>query len=311
MSRVGKPSYSVVITTYRRPRAVMAAVQLEQEATPGFELIVVDNDPDGSALKLVRGLAKTASIPVRIVHERRIGLANARNAGIAAAAGDFIAFVDDSQIVSARWLHHLARVQSDTNADLVFGAIYARLDEGEGRHRQFYETFFRRDPDHHEGTIDSVYDCRCSLVRAAALDERAPFTLDAYDEREAVDPFFARLRAQGAKIAWAASAWVWQTPPTDQLSMRYLLRSAYNLSREATVQMLADGSRNAGQAIMLFAAGMAQAAAFALVSLALFCARSKRRAFAYRRFADGMGRMLWSSVFRLRGPDLELVPVAD
>lgn len=313
MSRVGKPSYSVVITTYRRPHAVIAAAQavLDQEAAPDFELIVVDNDPDGSALKPVRALARASRIPLRIVHERRIGLANARNAGVAAAGGAFIAFVDDSQIVSARWLHHLARVQTETSADIVYGAIYARLDHNRGRHRQFYETFFTRDPDHHEGPIDSIYDCRCSLIRAAALDEAAPFTLDAHDERDAADPFFARLKGQGAAIAWAASAWVWQAPPADQLSMRYSLRSAYNLSRVATVQALAGGSRRAGRAVMLFVAGMAQAAAFAPVSLAMFCARSRRRAFAYRRFAEGMGRMLWASAFRLRGPDPELIPVAD
>lgn len=313
MSRTRKASYSVVITTYRRPRAVMAAAQsvLNQQSHPPFELIIVDNDPDGSALKSLRALAESSSIPVTVIHHRRIGLAGARNAGVAAAKGDFIAFLDDDQSLSPRWLHHLSRVQSETGADIVYGAIHAQLRRRSDRHLQFYEAFFTRDPDFQEGPIDRVYDCRCSLVRAEALATDAPFTLDAHDERDAVDPVFARMTEQGAAIAWAASAWVWQTPQLDQLSMRYALRSAYNLSRETTMQSLRDRSRRAGRALMFFWTGLAQALAFAPVSAALFCARSRRRAFAYRRLVEGLGRMMWFSAFRLRGPDLELLPVAS
>ncbi len=312
MSRVGKPSYSVVITTYRRPRAVVAAVQsvLDQELAPQFELIVVDNDPDGSALKGLRAIARDTKTPVRIVHERRIGLASARNAGVAAAQGSYIAFLDDNQVVSSRWLHHLARVQSETGADLVFGAIHARLSEASRRHNRFYETFFTRDPDHHEGPIDSIYDCRCALVRAALLPDRSPFELDGHDARDAVEPFLANQKSQGCTIAWAASAWVWQMPGADQLSMRYSLRSAYNLSRETTMRALAGGSRGVARGLAAFSAGLTQAVAFAPVALAMFCTRSRRRAFAYRRFVEGVGRMLWAPAFRLRGPDLELIPVA-
>ncbi len=92
--------------------------------------------------------------------------------------------------------------------------------------------------------------------------------------------------------------------------MRFALRAAYNLSREATVQALASGRRRALGAVLSFSAGLAQAIGFAPLALAMFCARSRRRAFAYRRFAEGMGRMLWPPSFRLRGPDLELIPVA-
>lgn len=290
----------------------MAAAQsvLDQESHPPFELIIVDNDPDGSALKPLHSLAARKSIQLTVIHHRRIGLAEARNAGVAAATGDFIAFLDDNQCVSPRWLHHLSRVQSETDADIVYGAIHAKLERRGKRHNQFYEDFFTRDPDFQEGLIDKAYDCRCSLVRAEALGCDAPFVLDAHDERDAVDPAFARLKDEGRKISWAASAWVWQTPQSDQLSMRYALRSAYNLSRETTVQALRSSSRGAARAIVCFWTGMVQALAYAPVSLALFCARSRRRAFAYRRFVEGLGRMMWSSVFRLRGPDLELLPVA-
>lgn len=283
---------------------------LKQERAPSFELIIVDNDPDGSALKAARRLARRADVRVEVLLERRIGLAEARNAGVRAARGKFVAFVDDNQIVSPRWLSQMLRVQRETQAEIVFGAIHARLNETAGRHSQFYESFFARDPDHAEGVIEDVYDCRCSLIHRRILRGDRPFSFNSLEEPDAVDPVLVEATAQGSKIAWAASAWVWQTPMREQLSIGYSLRSAYNLSRERTKQAIALGSRRARTVALNLVSGLGQTLAIAPVAAVVFCARSKHRAFVYRRLADGLGRLLWLQMFRLRGPDVELMPVA-
>lgn len=312
MSGSEHPPYSVVITTFRRPRAAIAAARsvLEQEGAPEFELIIVDNDPDGSALKPARRLASGADTPVRVVHERRMGLASARNAGVRASKGEFIAFIDDNQTASARWLSQLARVQEASSAAIVFGAIHAELTDTGRRHRRFYESFFARDPDYAEGPVDEVFDCRCSLIARDVLSGDAPFSFNFHDERDAVDPVLVRAQTDGRKIAWAASAWVWQTPQREQLSMRYALRSAYNLSRERRVQLVRGERRRALRALAGVGTGVLQAGAYAPVAFAMWCLRSEKRGFAYRRLAEGLGRAFWPSAFRLRGPDLELAPVA-
>lgn len=283
---------------------------LEQDCPPPFELIIVDNDPDGSALKAARKLARTYAHPVRVLHERRIGLHAARNAGVRAAGGEFVAFLDDNQTVSPRWLQQLGRVQVRTSADVVFGAIHARLRRDQNRHEQFYQRYFTRDPDHHEGLIEELYDCRCSLIRRDLLSGSGAFCLDAQEERDAIDPALLRMKADGRSIAWAGSAWVWQAPQVEQMSILYAMRSAYNLSRERTAQAISGSQRGLRVGLVSLLSGGALVFGAAPVALAMYCVRARGRAFAYRKVADGLGRVLWGAVFRLRGPDPELMPVA-
>ncbi|HUZ63450.1 MAG TPA: glycosyltransferase family A protein [Acetobacteraceae bacterium] len=59
------------------------------------ELVLVDNGSRDATAKTVLEWQATAPLPVTIVHEPQPGLAIARNAGMAAAGGDILAFTDD------------------------------------------------------------------------------------------------------------------------------------------------------------------------------------------------------------------------
>src|SRR5690606_20411702 len=95
-----------------------------QATSAAFEVVLVDNDPDASALECLRALNDPR---VAVVHEPRAGVANARNAGLRAAKGELIAFLDDDEIAPAGWLAELLRVQAEHNADVVFGPVRTRL----------------------------------------------------------------------------------------------------------------------------------------------------------------------------------------
>ena len=82
-----QPEISVVIPTFRRPeslRRAIASVLAQTGLDRSVELVVVDNDPDGSAALAVRGVQGVS--PVSVVYVRTVepGVANARNAGVAA-----------------------------------------------------------------------------------------------------------------------------------------------------------------------------------------------------------------------------------
>lgn len=84
---------SVVIPTHRRPRQVLRAIHsaLAQTAPPLEILTVLDSpDPD------TRAALADLEPPVRTIELHGVsGSAHARNAGIAAAQGDWIALLDD------------------------------------------------------------------------------------------------------------------------------------------------------------------------------------------------------------------------
>ena len=130
------PAVSIIIPTFRRPeRAIEAARSaLAQVCEATFEVVLVDNDPVGSALALLRALNDPR---VAVVHEPRAGVANARNAGLRAAKGGTIAFLDDDELAPAGWLAELKRVQAAHDADVVFGPVRTKLATRPRDHEAF------------------------------------------------------------------------------------------------------------------------------------------------------------------------------
>ncbi|MFY8155107.1 MAG: glycosyltransferase family 2 protein, partial [Hyphomicrobiales bacterium] len=161
--------------TFRRPASAVAAARsaLAQTCSAAFEIVLVDNDPAGSAMMPLRALTDPR---VTVVHEPSAGVANARNAGLRVAHGDLIAFLDDDEIAPPSWLGALLRVQKHSGADVVFGPVRTKLSEPPSDHRDYFEAFFARDAHHAEGAIRTYYGCGCSLMRRAALPSPEPFS---------------------------------------------------------------------------------------------------------------------------------------
>lgn len=103
------PFISVVVCTRDRPEQIKKCLgRLARQQYPRYEVVVVDNAPTSDALrKVVEGQAG-AQAEFRYCVEPRPGLSWARNAGIAAAASDVIAFLDDDDEPDEHWLAGIA-----------------------------------------------------------------------------------------------------------------------------------------------------------------------------------------------------------
>jgi len=107
------PLFSVVISTRdRAPQLVGCLERLASQQYPDFEVVVVDNAPTTDD---VQAVFKAAPLDCRYVREDRPGLSWARNAGVKAARGDLIAFLDDDEAADVHWLAELLR--AFTSAD--------------------------------------------------------------------------------------------------------------------------------------------------------------------------------------------------
>lgn len=99
------PRASVVVATYNGARTLEGCLKSLQALNyPDYEVIVVD---DGSTDR--SGEIARAATGIRLVRQENRGLSAARNAGIAAATGEWIAFTDDDCRVDEDWLHYLAQ----------------------------------------------------------------------------------------------------------------------------------------------------------------------------------------------------------
>ncbi len=291
---MGGVLYSIIIPTFRRPKRVADAAHsvLAQQGAPSFELVLVDNDPRGSALGALQQIAADARIPVRVVHAREPGVSSARNAGIAAASGAFIVFLDDDEIAAPHWLAELVRVQRAHDADLVFGPVRTRLPEpAPAEHQAFFEAFFARQPAHAEGLVDDVYGCGCSLIRRSAIPHAPPFAIDRNETGGEDDKLFNAMRMAGARIAWAPQAWVWETPDPARVSIDYTMRRAFAYGQGPAMKAWLEGRRLG--ALRWMAVGAGQAVVFGAAALAMLVTKQPRRAFLYRRAVEGLGKVLW------------------
>lgn len=118
-------SVLVAVLTYQRPDGLRDLVELlaaeSQTCSIDARVLVVDNNPDGSARELVEGLGLAM---VDYVHEPEPGIAAARNCAIARAEDrDAIAFVDDDESPRAGWLQALVDSAHQYDAVAVTGPV--------------------------------------------------------------------------------------------------------------------------------------------------------------------------------------------
>ena len=125
----GTPAISVVISTYNRGALLADAVRSVLAQDPGgppLELIVVDNNSTDGTRALVAELARTDA-RVRYVFEGRQGVSHGRNAGIAVARADIVAFTDDDVRARPDWTAAIVRAFAEhPEAAFVGGRVLPR-----------------------------------------------------------------------------------------------------------------------------------------------------------------------------------------
>jgi glycosyltransferase involved in cell wall biosynthesis len=294
-----------VIPTFLRPDGARASVESVFAQTgvalSDVEVVLVDNDPAGSAAGTAAALAAVAPVAFTAVHEPRAGVSHARNTGVATARAPLIAFLDDDETATPGWLAALLAAQEATGADVVFGPIETVLPEPAPEPRAHFEAFFARIGPDRVQRIDQPFGCGNSLmVRASVLNDPAPFDVGHNELGGEDDVLFRRVAASGGTFGWAPQALVREVVPPHRATWSYVLRRAFTYGHNTTAQYAegesADPLRLAGWMLR----GAVQALAMGALGAMLWAVRHPRRAWAIDKAARGAGKALWFGPFRQR-----------
>jgi len=209
-----QPSVSIVVCTLdRAPHLRRLLASLRHLDYPRFEVIVVagpSTDETDAVLTEFAGQVKVARC-------REANLSRARNLGVAATAGDLVAFIDDDALpASVRWLAALA---APFALDPALGACGGPVLVGDGSQAEFeggatsdygLQAFVAGDLARQGATLDGyhwvarVAGCNCAfrretLVAIGGFDETFTYYLDESD-------VCLRLARAGYGIATRADA---------------------------------------------------------------------------------------------------------
>jgi len=192
---------SVVVCAYNAAETIGACLEsLKHLNHPDYEVIVVDDGSTDSTGKI----AETAG--VRLVKIDHRGLSAARNAGIAAATGPIVAFIDADAEADRDWLYHL--VETITRKDAVAAggqnfppahssSLAAAIAAAPGEPREVRAG---------DDELDQVCGCSFALDKTK-LPDAAPFDETFTTAGDDVD-FSWSLQDRGFKLAYAPGATV-------------------------------------------------------------------------------------------------------
>lgn len=224
-----KPLVSVVIATRNRARYLDVSLRslAGQDLAEPFEVIVCDDGSrDGTD-----EVARRAGVRY-LSSERPIGTNAKRNAGIAVAAADLIALVDDDIWAPPDWLRALVEGAARHPGALAFGGpIRARF---EGRHPggcgRESPPITTLDLGPADVEADMVWGANM-MMRARALALVGPFDEQLQGGGEEED-WARRLKGAGGSIVYLARAGVDHRRAGGDARLPALMRGAYRRGRE-------------------------------------------------------------------------------
>jgi glycosyltransferase involved in cell wall biosynthesis len=160
---------SVVIPVYNGERFLAEAIRsvLDQTLLPDEIIVVDDGSTDGTAA-VAAGLANTSPLPMCYIYQENQGPAAARNAGVAIAAGDLLAFLDaDDLWLPAKLDRQMQLLHTSPWLGYVGCHVQPQLISGQEWPIIFRQAYWKSHP--------PTFASSALLIRRATWEQVGPF----------------------------------------------------------------------------------------------------------------------------------------
>ena len=120
------PRFSVVVCTYNGARTLRECLEgIMRLDYPDYEVIVVNDGSTDQSAEIAGEFEN-----VRLISTRNNGLSHARNLGLKAATGQYVAYIDDDASPDPHWLQYLAYAFQTSTHSGIGGPNLAPPDSG-------------------------------------------------------------------------------------------------------------------------------------------------------------------------------------
>lgn len=231
---VEKDRISVCICTFKRPKLLSRLLNslAGQVRDPGFyfEVVVVDNDKDGSAEETVRNFRLRTEVKTIYDSEPEQNISLARNRAIRNARGNLIAFIDDDENPANDWLIQLYQHLNRYKADGVLGPVLPEFPPSAPGWLRQGDFFDRRRLA--TGSIISLRDTRTGnvLFRRTLFRDGELWFDPAYGRTGGEDgDFFRRQSRLGRVFVWCDKAVVHETVLPGRWRLSFHLKKSLRI----------------------------------------------------------------------------------
>ena len=223
------PHISVCICTYRRPlmlkRLLESLGTVETDGRFTYSIVVADNDRSQSSRPVVSDFAARSGVSVSYCVEEQQNIALARNKAIEHATGDYLAFIDDDEFPTRRWLWHLFETCTRYGADGALGPVQPHFDEAPPK--WVVKGGFYARPTYPTGFVIDWRKGRTGnllINRRIVAAEPQPFRPEFLTGED--QDLFRRLIAKGHVFVWCNEAVAYETVPPVRWRRTFMVRRA-------------------------------------------------------------------------------------
>jgi glycosyltransferase involved in cell wall biosynthesis len=242
---------SVIVATHNRADLLAIALQSLAEQTiaeTAFEVIVVDNASRDDTFAVIQQMRRV--LPrLRHVFEERLGLSRARNTGLEAARYPYVAYLDADVRAEPQWLQSLVSVFTNVTPTPACAGGPVFFDWA-GLARTVPVRYWSLLSCVNYGTEDRPLVEKEYLVGAnMAFNREILLSLGGFSTERGRKgtkllsgeeaQIVSRIRQQGGRIHYAASAAVWHIMQPDRIQLSWLWRRIF---WDGASQPLLDGA---------------------------------------------------------------------
>lgn len=233
-----QPLVSVVIPNYNNSKYITEAIKsvIEQDYK-NFEIVIVDDGSTDDSTKVIEGIR----FPITLIRSLNYGAGSARNIGILASTGEYIALLDSDDIWEKNKLGVQMKMMLEQKLDLVYchgediGNLGARSKSRPARYSGDCYLYYKKYPSR------SIIElpCSSSLFKKSILHKSGLFDINVPPPTEDWD-FFRRYSRYG-KVGYCDEVLVYYRKHENNISSRSAV-GYYKGNEHAIIKMFLDDS---------------------------------------------------------------------